>query len=237
MSQAIKRETRKLNLSFVTIGSAELKRLASLLADEARQAKSEPAKYRIEWKNGSTFESNDPNTFDDATILGGELESVSMAWGRYSDKSIDIYIAKAEGLMALASMSHIEVGGKDSTWVNGVMGRLQQITQQCKNSYAPIHKWPFLLGLAVLCGGAVWSLLSLILRAFGVDATAVISGVSAGGAFYGAWGLGHYIRLAFPNIELRGTGPSRAERRRKILYFIAVAIVIPILLNLIFVFW
>ena len=232
MAQRETIETRKIKLSYITLGPQELKSIATLVHEEAQKEKCIPT-FTIHCKEGSSFQTSDVTTFEEANMPIGEIERVRMHWQR-KDKEIDISIYH-ETFFASTFLNCIEVRGADSTWVNGITAKFQNMITQYKNKHAILYRLtPLRLFVLFLpCGGAVfslaWFLLPPITGAWLVFslAPAIILG------FLFAIGLDSFLHSIFPNIELRSGRASRAEKRRKWLYLIIALIVFPILAGII----
>jgi len=224
-------ETRKVGVSFVTLGPPELRRIASVVHEEAQKESSLP-EFTLTCTDGSKFETSDPATFEDANMPIGQVESIVMDWHVYrpNDKGIRIRIEQESEFMP-SSCSYIEVRGADSTWVNGVTAKLQNIIVQCKHSHGMLYRlWPLrVAAVYLLCSGVIFLLAWSLSEPRTDEWLAISLPVAMSLAYAVATGLDGLLRSAFPNVEIQNARGSHAARRRKLLYFFVVVIVIPIL--------
>ena len=224
------RETRRARLGFVTVGPAELKRIGDILKEEARRTRDVlRLTYKILTVDGSSFESEESALFERDNLPNGDIEEVSMNL---------VSPATEIGLMLRENQDgYIEVAGYDSTWVNGIMERLQREVEACQNRHKFFHtRWNALTALVVL-GLAFFSL--IMLGAKFIESTDVDRGIAA---FAGVilclpflWAfsaLVDYLKATFPKIEIIGRRPSKSQRRRTAMWTILTLLVLPIAINI-----
>lgn len=228
-------ETRKVKLSCVTLGPHELNRIATLLYEEAQIEKRTP-EFTIECKDGSSFKTNDPATFEEANMPIGEIESIHMHWYNYegNPKGIDVQLRYHNDIFGSYG-NYIEVSGIDSTWVNGITAKFQNLIIQYRNKRAILYRliplrWLFLY---LLLGGVPLLLFWLWLAPINDEWLNIALPVSLSLGYLFTLGLDPLLHSTFPNIEIRNARGSRAEKRRKALYWIIAIIVIPLLAGII----
>ena len=235
MAQKTTKETRKVGVSFVTLGPPELRRIATLVDEEAQKESSAP-EFTLTCSDGSKFETGDTATFEDANMPIGQVESIDMYWDvrRPNDKRIHISI-KQESDFMLSSYSYIEVKGADSTWVNGVTAKLQNILAEYKHSHGILYRlWPIRMAVVyLLCSGAIFLLVWSLSEPRSDEWLGISLPVAMGVGYMLAMGLDSLLRSAFPNVEIQNTRGSRAAKRRGLLYFVVGFILIPILVGII----
>lgn len=228
-------ETRKVKLSCITLGPHELKSIATLVYEEAQKEKCTP-EFTIECKDESSFKTNDPATFEEANMPIGEIESVRMHWYAYEarKKEISIQIPYHTDYVGPYG-NYIEVSGTDSTWVNGVTAKFQNMIIQYKNRRAILYRLVLLrwLFLYSFLSGILLLLFWLWLAPINAEWLNIALPVSLPLGYFFAIGLDTLLRSTFPNIEIKNARGSRAEKRRKALYWIIAIIVIPILAGII----
>lgn len=227
-------ETRKVKLSCITIGPHELKSIAILVYEEAQKEKRTP-EFTLECKDESSFITHEPATFEDANMPIGEMESVRMRWHDYeSSKGISIWIKHNTDFFGPTG-SYIEVGGTDSTWVNGVTAKFQNLIIQYRNKRAILYRYMAIhwLLLYLLLSGVLFLLFWLWLAPISDEWLVIALSVSLSLGYPFTMGLDTLLRSTFPNIEIKNARGSRAEKRRKVLYLIIAIIVIPILAGII----
>lgn len=238
MKNNIIREKRRLTFNFKRITPKIVRNLSSILEQEVKEA-SDKNEYYILYSvdtQKSSYESQSTIIFnEDQTIENQIVKKINMRFYTL-DYSKNIEIQIVHSLKDEKFENFIMVSGDESTWVNGILGRLSDILNDAENQ----SKFYFQYGGLVLF--AVWLLFIIeCFRLFTFDkinstlAQFLMLGIPLT-MMLGAFKLHDYLEKVWPSIELQ-TGPNHfqfASQKRSKIKWLMATILIPILLAVLY---
>lgn len=200
------------------------------------------AEWTIECSDESSFQTVDPSTFTDDTLPCREIQSIQVRFHPFDlDKwvSMDLYFSGRVSVL----FNRLEVSGRDSNWVNGLVAKIGQIVAAAENNRHLLHGkrgW-WLVCLGAILAGSTFALMRLVvgpllawldkdLAGSELFLLELVPALVAGCIL--SWPLRDYVLWLFPPVELKLRRPTRIERHRRYLYFIATLVALPILVNL-----
>ncbi len=251
------RESRHTSIEQKIVRIDDLYHLSAVIKAEhstsVKQEQHSSASFMAGCADNSSFESEDIDIFAPESFLAKKrVLSVSMTFHRYSDNSY-INVELNHGNYGSNS---ITVRGTDSTWVNGIAGKLSDITESFDPQGSFVRKHPLLLnGILALGYGSVftWIVTAIpssppqeipewarLLRELFEKAPILrvlfryLIGVPVGifPAFLTTWKLSEL----WPSVEIQ-IGPEHLfveKRRRKRLGLVFAGGVLPLLLSVIY---
>jgi hypothetical protein len=245
------RETRKLVVHDVVIGPDDVRALAQLVRDAIAD---QDDNHRLHF----TLRAFDSSEYDGATLElleeGGLLDTRQVreirmyTTNRATDSEIHVLLCHETGKFL---RSEITVVGYDSTWVNGVIARLQHVVDECESQAL----WPRRLRWVLIALGAlvIGTLYQWIIN-FSLDRLVHVQPLASRPPWAEAlrpfawliqltldiavgWAPSFYLVNRFtqlwPRVELR-TGKEYAQvisRRRRYAWVVFSLIVLPVLLS------
>jgi hypothetical protein len=237
-------ETRYAHIHAKKIKAADIRRMAEIIHDVFLQlsknhkagvksekiSKYQPlpeARFRITTKDNVEYTS-ELESLQNSGIL--DTKVIIMAVLQLENHHKDIAVSLADSLATRYS-SYVEVKGDDSTWVNGIFGRLNEAINACEDQKSAIRifRWPISVILGVLGGYFLGWLFTLPIPLSQEIRVLVGTIVSMVGFFAILFLFEDYLSKLWPDVEIVPVSEHQRvlDRRRKSLKWIVTAIFIP----------
>jgi len=246
------RESRQISIERKIIRIGDLHRLAAVVKAEygsLNQEQYSTVSFLVRCADNSSFESEEIEIFEAGSFLAKKrVISASMSFHRYSDNSyIDIELNHGN-----YRRNAITVRGSDSTWVNGITGRLSDIVESFDPQSGFATDYPRLLNVILALGygsAFIWILKAIplsppreipewariireapLLRALFRYLSGILVGIFP--SLLTMWKLSEL----WPTIEIQ-IGPEHLlleKSRRRWLAVVFTACVLPLLLSVIY---
>jgi hypothetical protein len=239
MEQLI-REKRRIKFNHLRIDSSILKKLSKIISGEADalnvQGIEYYVNYSLEGDDDSSYESQSATVFDENVLLGlKRFVKIVMRFNAFDfSKNIEVVITHKESDQE--GDNYIMISGSDTNWVNGILGRIDDLIKSAEPQ-------PQVLGYFSFLNFGVFFLLNIVYyRLFYSDIDQIKNewiraGLMLAPIVLGFWGLsymGTYFKKILPEVELR-TGPAHEQlpsNGRKRVTNIFLALILPLLLAL-----
>jgi hypothetical protein len=237
-------ETRRSPIHTKRLGASDLRKIASILNAEFEELSNShkslvenkkaflwqmpECEFRITTKGGVEYQADLP------AMLKGDLLETKVVWRAifrlsYSFRHFDIDVDIADSEHS-DYPSSIEIRGEDSTWVNGMFGKLTDAVNSLENqSSLRRYRWLLSAILALLCSYTLSWLLSLPLEN-DVRTRAIVFSMIASLAFISTlFLLENYFLKLWPDVEIIPHQPHerKLDIRRRRLKWVFTAIIIP----------
>jgi hypothetical protein len=248
-------ETRKFSISNVIVTLDNLREISKIIEESANKIKVSDYRFRrihIETQDGSEYKSSSSNILSQGSILDSkQINKIRMYFedSMSEDRpSISIYLTHGNSY----GSNYIEVIGNESTWVNGVMRRFEDIVGDWERqpTWPRRFQWAFVLLFVIGIMRVIWLIVLTILSQYAA-AFPQINSLSPSRKLITSLVItilpallfaipGYYItdKLVelWPNVELR-TGREHAQiyrKRRDRLWTIMGLIIIPLLITFLY---
>jgi hypothetical protein len=251
MSESVT-ETRRYKLEYVAITPTDIRQIADIITEVAEQMKKSDLRVSLTFSarafDDSKYESGSGGIFDQGGILETkQIRGIEISLSAYpaaSRISVELIHTHSED----SPWNHVTVTGTDSTWVNGVMRRLEDAI----GCWEVQPKWPRRfrwLSVLLFTAGIGRLFLFVLLSTFSYVLQTDTRPVFADWEIYsGLWGV--ILPLAiwpamtltdklvelWPVVEIRA-GREHAQnpaRRRKQIWAVITLLVLPLLLNTVY---
>ncbi len=246
------KETQSFVISDRIINKENVLALAGALVEELSDNDNDKVKFTIVCTDSTKYEGSFVELFDNPVLQGKVVLNISLIYTSYSlDKSIDISIRTGDE----AIFNTAVISGNDSTWVNGVVGKLNSIIKGFtpQINYAKKYKYIAIPLLSINLGFAALSLLARLDFAsdedkvqevpkliktiedwsFGPLLMTLIFSYMIG--YYPTMSLFDRIKNLWPKIELQiGAKHTHHYAQKRRIYLAAITMVlVPFIINII----
>jgi hypothetical protein len=244
------KEVRRRPLHHLIISSENLRELVEIIEEQRNTldpAKTTAPKYAIDTMDGASYESSSAAIFAPSQIVDThQIQHVHIDWFSSDDMTIAGWI-RIDIRQGDYSGSDIRIESYDRTWVNGVMGRFENMIAhwERQSRWPRWFAWPIALILAYGFGRLALSLLVFVITGSWslptprqqIDQRSLsfitFLGAMLFGIFPAAFFLYQFYDL-WPSIEFRtGREHEQKYRRRRVwLWGFVVVFIVPILSTL-----
>ncbi len=231
------REKRKLFFSNKIVTPEVIRNLATMFHDEAASAlayTSTLLNFSIDAADNSSYESASPDIFSEGQLIGKKtITRITMRFQTFeNDKNMELQLFHTQDTDSMEN--YVVVSGDNSTWVNGMMTRLNENLETCQKQPA-VERIMSYTGLPV-----VVIFIIFYFRLFYHD---INNSKNDWLKFIGIIGiplaiifllqqLGKYILTIWPSVELQ-TAPGYQQKplqKRRQFKFIITMVVLPIIM-------
>jgi hypothetical protein len=133
------REKRKLLISNKIVTPEVIRNLATMFHDEASSALAHTStllNFSIDAADNSSYESASPDIFSEGQLIGKKtITRITMRFQTFeNDKSMELQLFHTQDAESMEN--YVIVSGDNSTWVNGMMARLNENLESCQKQAA-----------------------------------------------------------------------------------------------------
>jgi len=201
---------------------------------EISQYASEPLiSCNVETRDGVRYSSDSFELFDTGEVLDTKAIALFSLKLSYSAGDARVEVAIADSQQA-SRFNHVEVEGANSTWVNGMLGKLKEAIESWPKQDSALlkFKWPVSVVVGILVGYGVGWLFTLLVpgpAADSKDRLFVFVMISLLTFPLCTFVLEGYIERLWPNVEIVPAleHERKLDKRRKWLYGVVGVLVIP----------
>jgi len=243
------KEYRRVPIENRIIKAQDLKKLGTLILREYDESKKKEQFYgsfkiKASCSDSSVYESQSLSLFDSDSVLSNKrVDSVTMQFSDYrEDKSISFEVRHGYNM----AYNNIEVDGRDSLWVNGVLKRLEDIIKECtpQSEFVTKHKTWLLIVLSIGLGSLATMVIVRIFElhwwnTFGAKGPLMRWLIQYAVYFYigllPASNIIGKLHKLWPSVEVQ-VGPEHMfseKRRRAYLVSVTFVAIVPLVINII----
>jgi|SRR6267378_1552090 len=248
------KETRRIVFENIVVKPEDIRTLAKAITDASEPFEKPKLAFEVQAEGGRSYESETLEVFEKGGVL--DTKQVLSIATRFTDYETDsrIRVNLAHGNFRRYYFNYIEVAGTDSTWVHGVIRKLEETLSEFEKQASWPRKWEIPLKIVAAFGiGRAWVSLQnfamvhvlhiqpITQHPHWVDAVQPFAsvirwGLSFGIGFFPGIFLTNKLLELWPSVELR-MGREWAQlsrtRRDRLWVFFTIA-VLPLLISLLY---